>query len=121
MGRLSRHEFATFKNPTTGEPETATVLDEIWTIEPERLPEMCPADDDGWLEGVFAAQLLEWPNGGPRSVRICYWTRRPGRGHDGWVFAQYAPSMSLEQCRTIVDGIRERGWLERANIASSPR
>src|SRR5438067_947916 len=113
MGRLSRQTVVSFKNPTDGSTQTARVVDQIWTIEPEQLPEMCPGDEDGWLEGVFVAQLLEWPDA-VRTIRIAYWTRRPGRGNDGWVFAQYAPSMGLEQCRIIFNGIRERGWLDAA-------
>jgi hypothetical protein len=114
MGRLSRHQFAHFKNPTTHKLETVKVLDEIWTVEPERVPETCPGNEDGWLETVFVAQLIELTNS-HRQIRICYFTRRPGLGPDGWRFAQYAPLMSPDQCRTIVDGIRDRGWL------SSPR
>ncbi len=115
MGRLTRHQFASFKNPTTGKREWARVLGEIWTKEPERFADVCSGDEDGWLESVFVAQLIESPNG--NQIRICYWTRRPGRGPDGWVYAQYAPLMSLDQYRTIVDGIRDSGWL----VGSSPR
>ena len=114
MSKLSRHKFASFKNPTTRCLETAKIVDEIWTIEPELLPEICPGDDDGWLEGVFVAQLMEWPSGF-RSIRIAYWTRRPGKGSDGWVFAQYAPSMNLEQYRILTNGIQDRGWLTQSS------
>lgn len=116
MGRLKRHQFATFKNlGPNGKREPARVLDEIFVtldariVEPEELPEVCPGDDDGWLEAVFVAQLLQ---SNIHQIRICYWTRRPGLGSDGWVFAQFAPLMTLEQCRTIMDAIRERGWLK---------
>lgn len=119
MGKLARHKDASFTNPTTGEKEWAKVLDEIWTVQPEDLPEICPGHDDGWLETVFVAQLIGPPNG-VRQIRICYWTRRPGLGPDGWVFAQFAPVMGLQECRHIFDGIRERGWLEPPRAGTAP-
>ena len=111
MGKLSKQEWAHLKNPTTGDSETAKVVDEIWSVSPEAVPEISPDKGSGHLEAVFKAQLLEWPDG-YRRVRFAYWTRRPGRSGDGWIFGQYAPHMSLQESRVIMDGIRERGWLE---------
>jgi len=60
------------------------------------------------LHAVFFAQLVEWgPNN--RRIRVGYYTRRPGGGPNDWVFAQFAPSMSLEECPAVFRGVQERG------------
>jgi len=61
---------------------------------------MAPSHEHGWLETAFVAQLAEWsPGVANRSIRIAYYTRRGGQGPDGWVFAQFAPSMSVQECQ----------------------
>ena len=114
MGRLSKHPrgYATwFKNPRTGQKERGEVIDEVWVRDPEQFEEVAPDDNDGWNQGAFVAQLIEWgPNN--RRIRIAYYTRRPGGGPKDWVFAQFAPSMSLEECGALFRGMQEEGWFE---------
>ena len=100
-----------FKNPTTGQPEHGTIIDEIWLPEPEGFREGAESHDHGWLETAFVAQLIEWPPGiENRGIRIAYYTRRGGMGPTGWVFGQFAPSMSVRQCQPICQAMQDRGW-----------
>jgi hypothetical protein len=114
MGRLLKHVSGTagFKNPTTGQRVEGHIIDEAWVCEPEEFSEIAPDRGDGWFEGAFVAQLVDW-GGGNLRVRFAYYPRRPGRGPKGWVFAQFAPSMSLEECQILFQKIQEKGWLVR--------
>ena len=109
--RHPRGSVTRFKNPTTKASECGTFIDEIWLPEPETFAEKAPSEEEGWLETAFVAQLVEWGTKN-RRIRIAYYTRRAGEGPKGWIFAQYAPSMSIEQCRTLVQGMHDRGWFK---------
>lgn len=114
MGKLMRHPRGSkvyFKNPTTKESEQGIIVDEIWLPEPESFGEVAESYDQGWLETAFVAQLVEWsPGVENRGMRIIYYTRRGGRGPNAWVFAQFAPSMTVEDCRYIFQAMQDRGW-----------
>jgi len=112
MAKLQKHPVGypvTFTNPTTGEPVSGRILDEVWAREPQDFSETAP-HDDGWRQGALLAQLIEWP-GGYRSVRITYYLRPEGGGPDTWYFGgQYAPSMSLDDFHTIMTKLLQKAW-----------
>ncbi len=112
MAMLCRHQRGypvVFTNPTTGEPTTGQILDEVWAKEPEGFPETAP-ENNGWREGAFVAQLIEWPDG-DRSVRITYYLRPEGGGPNTWYFGgQYAPSMSLDYYQSLLKKLHEKNW-----------
>lgn len=115
-GRLCRHVpngRVVFKHPQSQTQVTGNVIDEIWAREPEDYPEVSVSAEEGWLESAFAAQLVDW-GGGHLRIRFVYYTRRPGRGPADWVFAQFAPSLSLEDCQALLDKIQQKGWLNSA-------
>jgi hypothetical protein len=94
MGRLMEQQTVTFRNPTTGEPESGRVLDQIWAKDREEFCETAP-ESGGWREVAHTAQLIEWPDGN-KSVRITYWARKSGGGPSDWYFAgQFASSIDL--------------------------
>lgn len=112
MAKLQRHAVGhpvTFSNPTTGARETGRILDEVWAKEPHEFSANSP-DYDGWREGAFVAQLIEWP-GGYRSIRITYYLRPKGGDETSWYFGgQYAPSMSLDEFRDLFRKLSAKNW-----------
>lgn len=105
------------KNPTTGEPSGGYIADLVWVYEPHEFGEAAEESDQGWLETAFMAQLIRWATG-EQAIRFCYYTRRPGLDHNGWVYAQFAPIMSLEETRVLLKKIEDRGWLTESNVAA---
>jgi hypothetical protein len=93
------------------------IIDEAWVYEPEEFSEIPPDRGDGWLEAAFVAQLVVW-GGGNLRIRFAYYTRRPGRGRKDWVFAQFSPSMSLEECQILFQKIQQKGWLGSLNATT---
>jgi hypothetical protein len=111
-GRLRPHlagSEVSFKNPTTGERMRGILVDEIWLRDPDSFREEAAEEDEGWLETAFVAQLVEW-GASNRRIRIAYYTRRPGLSAKGWVFGQYAPSLSTLEFHEILKRMQERGW-----------
>lgn len=116
MAKLFRHPPGwpvTFTNPTTGEPCQGHIVDEVWAREPDEFLDYAPAND-GWREGAFVAQLIEWEDK-YRSVRFTYYLRPEGGDSKSWYFGgQYAPSMSLDDYRSLLaklNGRRNPDWL----------
>ena len=101
-----------FTNPTTRQPVYGRIIDEVWATDPGEFQEYASDDGTGWREAAFLAQLMDWGDNTLR-VRITYYVRPAGSDSVAWKFGgQYAPSMSLEECRAIVEGITERNWLQ---------
>ena len=117
-GRLFRHSSGypvRFKNPQFGHRVQGTIIDEIWTIDPETFTDPSPQNEEGWLETTFVAQLIEWgtKESTNQRVRIAYYTRRPGGGPKDWVFAQYCPSLGLDELEDLLRKIEKAGWFKK--------
>lgn len=116
MGQLRKHEkghLVGFTNPTTRRHAFGSLVDEVWAVNPDdpSFQETAP-DNEGWRQGAFLAQLVDWD--GEKRVRFTYYVRRAGSGPNDWHYGgQYAASMSVDECRRLVEQIQERGWLDR--------
>lgn len=112
MAKPTRHSPGhpvVFTNPTTHEPIQGRIVEEVWATEPEDFPPIAPPND-GWREGAFVAQLIEWP-GSYQSVRITYYLRPEGGGPDTWHFGgQFAASMSLDEYRSLLGKLQQKRW-----------
>jgi hypothetical protein len=81
----------------------------VWAREPEEFGQFAPLND-GWREAAFVAQMIDW-GGGYRSVRFTYYLRPEGGGPESWYFGgQYAPSMSLDEYRTLLLKLGAAAW-----------
>jgi hypothetical protein len=112
MAKLTKHPPGypvVFTNPTTGEPVQGQIVDEVWATEPDEFGPVASAND-GWREGAFVAQLIEWPDG-YRSVRITYYLRPDGTGPDTWYFGgQYSASMGLDEYHSLIGKLQQKHW-----------
>lgn len=110
MGKLGRPgRTVTFRHPDTGEKVVGKIIDEAWAIEPDEFEEYAP-ENYGWRQGAFVAQLVEWPEAGPR-VRITYYLRPEGGGAETWYFGgQYSASMSLDEFRSLMRKLAAKNW-----------
>lgn len=113
-GRLLRHNPGhqiRFRRPGNGEGATGSLVDEVWVPDPETFAEVVPDRGDGWLETAFVAQLIDW-GGGNLRVRFAYYTRRPGMEPNGWVFAQFCPSLGRDEYVELINKICDKHWFD---------
>jgi hypothetical protein len=112
MAKLRRHSPGhpvNFRNPTTQVPVVGSIVDEVWIQEPDSFAAHASANG-GWREAAFVAQLIQWP-GNELRVRITYYLRPEHGGADSWYFGgQYAPSMGVEQLKTLIAKLIEAKW-----------